>query len=216
MNRRIILNTLSIIGIVATPILAISGTIKAIDKVKNIENISTRELIKSALPCYVPTITVMLATGVCVVLNDRMNRRDYLTLSTLYGITNKTLQEYRAKVIELDENTVDVYECVEEIKQKDNHKSEQYMMYDIKSDRYFDIEMNRLLDAVDRIYLKLEHHDFVSLNQFYELLGLPPTSLGENVGWYTNDDQLLVYLTVSYNDRECILIDVNVYAKNTY
>lgn len=211
-NRRIVLNVLSLTGLVATPILAISGTIKAVDKINNInqETLTKKEIVKAALPCYIPTIATMLATGACIVINDRMNRHDYLTLSTLYGITNKSLQEYKTKLIEVDENTI-------EIKREDDHEDKEYLMYDVKSDRYFRMHLDTIFDAMDKVYANLEHGEFVSLNRFYEMLGLAPTFLGRDTGWYQGDDYKLLDMTLTtYNGQECMMIDVDVDAKNTY
>ena len=59
--------------------------------------------------------------------------------------------------------------------------------YDYISDRHFESTLSKVIAAEYHLNRNFVLGAFVTLNDFYELLGLSPTEHGANVGWYLDD-----------------------------
>ena len=59
---------------------------------------------------------------------------------------------------------------------------------------------------------------YASLNEFYEALGLPPTEIGDKLGWKLDDGEIRVEYDAILTDegRPCLSISYNVTPKYDY
>jgi hypothetical protein len=78
--------------------------------------------------------------------------------------------------------------------------------------RYFMSSVQDLRKAQNDTNEQLLHDGHVSLGDFYERVGLPGTSISDEVGWNAENRQLELKFTsaISDDDRPCIVIDFNV------
>jgi Family of unknown function (DUF6353) len=74
--------------------------------------------------------------------------------------------------------------------------------------RYFASTHEQIKRAENEINYKLVHYISASLSEFYDELGLPPTSYSDLVGWDINNQMEVVISTVLSPDRRpCLAID---------
>jgi hypothetical protein len=84
---------------------------------------------------------------------------------------------------------------------------------DEPSGRYFESTMEDIKKAMNDTNYQIMSKEYAVLTDFYERIGLPPTSLSEEFGWDISVDQLeVVFTTVITNDgRPCICMDYNLH-----
>lgn len=192
-NSATILTIAGAVGVVATTVVAIKATPKALRAVEEAEKEKGEELTKTekvivAAPAYIPTAVIGTASIVCILSANILNKRSQAALTSAYALLDTSYREYKNKVVDLygeeasdlvrEEVAKDRYEGIEH-----DENDGKNLFYDEFSKRYFratnetvlraEYEMNRILNEVGG----------ASLNDFYDLVGLDPVDYGEFIGW---------------------------------
>lgn len=244
-----ILSCIGVVGIVATTVLAVKATPKAMEAIKTDSrvnhdgdpNAATKlEAIKSGWKFYIPATITGAATIICIFGANVLNRRQQASLASAYALVNRSYNDYKRKVIDLygrDAHNKVIESIAAEEVDKDHTiyaqhlagtsclefedaNEEERLFYDAFSERYFTSTISKVLQA--------EYHlnrNFalcgggVTLNHFYNLLGLDGIEEGDCIGWFVNDDMYWVDFnhmkTVLDDGLECWIIDM-IYTPGTY
>ena len=105
-----ILTCIGAVGVVATAVLAVKATPKALEMVradsrKNHDgdpHAATKvEVVKSCWKCYIPAAVTGAATIACIFGANTLNRRQQASLASAYALVNRSFMEYKNKVKEL-------------------------------------------------------------------------------------------------------------------
>ena len=192
-NSATILTFVGAIGVVATAASAINDAPKATKlleaaKQKKGEELTKIEKVKTALPGYVPTIITGTATIACIIGANVLNKRQQAALMSAYALLDKSYKDYRRKAEELYGDNADAQireEIAKEDLGEDVYPLEDNVMlfYDECSRRYFESTMEKVLKAQYIINRDLAYHGYATLNEFYDLLGIPNTDFGDILGW---------------------------------
>jgi hypothetical protein len=195
-NSSTILTCVGAVGVVATSVMAVKATPKAILLLEQAEEEKGEELTKLetvqvAGPVYIPSIIVGVSTIACVFGANILNKRQQASLMSAYALVDNSYKEYRAKVKELygddAESRInksiakDDYENID-ISEEDDGKE---LFYDMYSKRYFRSTMEDVEHAEYVVNGKLKMNDYVYLNDFYDELGIERVSYGYDFGWST-------------------------------
>lgn len=208
-NSPAILTGISVAGVVTTTIMAVQATPKAIELVKqreeyeseldpNFNGLCKKEIIKTAWKCYIPTTIMGGLTIACIISAHTVNHKRNAALASLYSLTEKSLREYQAKVIETigANKERQVRNAVVEQNIKDNPVTTKEIIitgkgetlcYDAISGRYFKSDIEKIRQALNKLSRDLMSEMFISLNDVYYELGLSSTKLGDMLGWYIDD-----------------------------
>ena len=227
-NASTILTCVGGVGVVATSVMAVKATPKALqlleaaEKEKG-EKLTGLEMFKVAGPIYIPTVIVGVGTLACVFGANMLNKRQQASLMSAYALLDGTYKDYKKKTTELYGTTTDQIIKTEIAKDKyDENKviksdeDEKELFYDSFSDRYFESTMATVLKAEYEINKKITDFAGANVNEFYDWLGLEPIYNGENYGWV--DDILMAntwskWLTFEHtkvtldDGLECTIID---------
>lgn len=193
-----VLTILGAAGVAGTAVLAVKATPKAmkqcewlrLERTNNYEKEPTKmEYVQFAWKCYIPAASVGLATILCIFGANGLNRRQQAAITSAYALLDQAYKEYRKKVIELygpdtDERVrADIAE--EKLKKVDLEEPAdgKRLFYDEFSGQYFERTMAEVMDAEYHLNREFILEGSAKLNDFYELLGLPKTKLGDVVGW---------------------------------
>ena len=204
-NSPSILTALGVAGLVSTVVLAIRATPKAIeilerekefryDEYEDEAPIDVVDTIKLTWRVYAPTIGMGLATTFCIVGANNIHLRTNAALASLFSITETTLKEYQAKVVET------IGEAKEEkirgeIAQEQINKNPvadqtivltgngDYLCYDAFSGRYFRSNVDFLRKKENEFNRKLLRELWLNINEFYYEIGLDAIELGDEMGW---------------------------------
>ena len=191
-----ILSCIAAIGTVATAVLAVKATPKAIEYIQMntgynhdgvMEVPSKEEIVKATWKNYIPAVAVGLGTIVCILSANGLNRKQQATITSAYVLLENAYKEYKNKLKDIygEETDTEVRKAVA----KDNYTGDpdvtdgKLLFYDEYSNQYFERTMEEVIDAEYHLNREFILEGDVKLNKFYELLGLPGTELGAVVGW---------------------------------
>lgn len=212
-----ILSCFGAIGVVATAALAAKAAPRAHDLIratsrKNHDGdpyAATRtEAVKACWKCYIPAAATGTATIICILGANALNRRQQASLTSAYALLSRQYSDYRRKLKELygeeahqrimeslaveqaRNNTISVQgvfgegSCLE----FDDVNEEQRLFYDSISQRYFQSTISKVLQAEYHLNRNMVlGFGFVSINDFYDFLGIDQVPEGDTLGWYISD-----------------------------
>ena len=193
-NASTILTCVGAAGVVVSAVLAVRETPKAMSLIDDAmeekgESLTTWEKVKVAGPVYLPSVAVGAATIACIFGANILNQRQQASLMGAYALLDSSYKEYKKKVEELygeeagvqirSEIAKDKYTGDEDLVENDNTQQ----FFDFYSGRYFNSTKDRVLMALYETNRRLTCDYVVSLNELYELLGLPTKPEYDNLGW---------------------------------
>lgn len=223
-----ILTGIGISGMIAATVMAVRATPKAvclIEKAKEETNskLSLMQTVKVTWKCYTPaTITGVLSVA-CLIGASSVNARRNAALATAYTLSETALQTYREKVVEAigekKEQAVQDSVAKDAIRKNPISNNEvvvtkrgDTLCYDVLSGRYFKSDIEKLRQAANNVNRQLRCDSYVSLNEFYDEIGLNHIKLGDELGW--DIDRGYVDLNFSAQLAEdgtpCMVIDYRV------
>lgn len=192
-NGSTILTCVGSIGVVATAVVAVKATPKAIKlleqaEVEKEEPLTVIEKVRVAGPTYIPAILLGASTIACVFGANVLNKRNQAALLSAYALLDNSYKEYKKKVTELYGENADAHVRSELAKDKYNESDIEYeddklLFYDEYRQEYFNATMEDVLNAEYVLNRDFSYHGYSTLNEFYDLLKLPRTDYGDILGW---------------------------------
>ena len=194
-NSPTVLTSIGAVGIVTTSVMTAKVTPKAIRLLEDAafekgETLTTVEKIKVVTPVYIPSIVMGSSTIACIFGANVLNKRKQASLVSAYALLDSYHKKYRSKLIEMHGKKAD-----EEIRNAiarehcDFHligldvPDRKMIFYDEISGRSIVRYEREVMDAEYHLNRNFTMRGYVSLNEFYEFLGLPITDYGATVGW---------------------------------
>lgn len=177
---------------VATP-----KALKAVEEKKieeDVDILTPIETVKTVWKFYIPPVTAAAAgIGMLMFANNEQTRRS-AALATAYAISESKLVEYSEKVKETigEKKEKEVREAIldDQIKRTPVVESEivntgkgDFLCMDAFSGRMFRSSHDALTIVQYELNKRLDDRDYISLNEFYELVGLSGTDGGDRLGW---------------------------------
>lgn len=206
------------VGVIATSVMAVKATPKAIALLENAkeekgEDLTKIEKVKIAGPAYIPTVLIGVSTITCIFGANVLSQRQQAALMSAYALLDNSYKDYKKKVKELYGEDSDV-RIKEEIS-KDKYNEDPYpiedgkqLFYDEFSQRHFEATTEEVLRAEYEINRMLAANYGVYLNEFYELLGLEHTDYGDYLGWSTGElVDTFLYSWIDFHHTKVIMDD---------
>lgn len=192
-NSATILTCVGGVGVVATAVMAVKATPKALQVIEQAteekgEELTKLEIVKVAGPSYIPAVLIGAATLTCIFGANTLNKRQQASIMSAYALLDKSYKEYRKKVEDLYGKEVDTHikKKIAEDKYEEADivvSDDTELFYDMFSERYFESTMADVLKAEYEINKKITQWGGAHLNEFYEWLDIEPVSGGETLGW---------------------------------
>lgn len=190
-NAPTILTCVGGVGVVATAVMAVKATPKALTlleqaKEEKGEDLTKLETVKVAGPAYIPTVLTGAGTLACIFGANVLNKRQQAGLMSAYALLDNSYKEYKKKVVELYGEEADK-EVRKEIA-KDHYEErtvevDKLLFYDQFSERYFESTMDKVIAAEYAVNRKISLWGGAYVNEFYEALDIPTIEGGECLGW---------------------------------
>ncbi len=207
------LSCIASIGVIVTAVAAVKTTPRAIELIRtdsrrnhdgNPYGFTKKEAILSAWKCYIPAALFGFSTITCILGANVLNQRQQAALTSAYALVNNSYKEYKDKLKELyGEDThkaiVDsiVKERCEEVHivapgliSNSTLDFEEGMepeivrtFYDAFSQRHFESTISKVIQAEYHLNRNFMFNGVISLNDFYEFLGLEKIKIGDDLGW---------------------------------
>lgn len=227
-NSAAILTGVGITGVVTTAYLTGRASFKAarlIDEQENIldENearfMTNKEKVEVTWPLYIPAVGVGALTIGAIFMAHRVNSAQATALVAAYGVSERALQEYKAKVVERlgDKEATAIRDDIaqDRVKNKPVESAEviivgngDVLCYDSHTGRYFQSTIETIKRAENAVNYEIINHSYASLASFYDEIGLPATQSSQEVGWNLDNILNVTYsATIATNGKPCIVID---------
>lgn len=231
-----ILTGIGIAGMVTTTVLAVGATPKAVKILEarkeemGVEKLPVKEVVKSTWKCYIPAAVTGVTSIACVVSSTVIGSKRTALFATAYEVAKTTHNQYRQKVVEtigekkeksiqdaiaqdnVNNNPVDVNTVIV------TGKGES-LCYDTYSGRYFKSDMNTIERAINELNYQMTHNEpYISLNEFYTLIGLEDTQLGDDLGWNIKNGLIEVRFSsvISSDGKPALSINYEVMPEANY
>jgi hypothetical protein len=194
-----------------------------------IPDLTKRQMAMMVWPQYIPPVIVGTATIASIVMANRVSAKRAAALAVAYGISETRLQEYKTKVQEKFGITKErgVRDDIAQERVTNNPPTKEVIVvgngdvlcFDSISGRYFHGSVEVIKSAENKINAELFQNQYVSLSDFYDLIGLPPTAFSEEVGWNTQSMepfQISFSTTTTPDNRPCLVLDYSSVPKPDY
>lgn len=194
-NASTILTCIGAGGVIATSVIAVKATPKALKmlelaKEEKGEDLTTFEKVKVAGPAYIPAVVTGASTIACIFGANVLNKRNQASLVSAYALLDSTYKKYRTKANELygEDTSKKIFEAVARDELDDEDISVEkglQLFYDTTSMRYFEATIEAVQQAEFDLNKQLLATGYASLADFYDLLDLPITDYSDRLGWST-------------------------------
>lgn len=183
------LSILASFGVVATAYFAGKGTYDAIKKLEQVDkdrNYTKKEKAKAVARYYIPAVGIGLSTIFCINSANVLSKKQSEAIASAYMLLNRSYTEYRNKVKEVNgvEGDEEIIRSIPREKFPEERIPEnKIMFYEEYSHRYFYSTMEDVLLAILHYNRNFQLRGCVSLNEFYEFLGIKKIECGDYVGF---------------------------------
>lgn len=222
-----ILTGLGVAGMITTVVLAVKATPKALDLIEDAEEekgeVLTRvETVKVAWKPYIPAAVTGVVSTACLIGASSVSVRRNAALTAAYQLSTTALAEYKEKVVETigEKKEKAIHDKMAQDKVDNNPPSKNEIIFtgggdtlclDALSGRYFKSDKNKIEKAVNSLNFRMTGgmEMSISLNEFYDAIGLSRLPMGEELGWRTDKGLIdLHYGAVLTADNEpCMVIE---------
>lgn len=218
---------LGIAGMLATTVLAVRATPKAISLIEETkeeletDKLTPLETVKATWKCYIPAAVTATASTMFLINSCSVSMRRNSALLAAYKISDTALTEYREQVTESIGEKKEQH-IREKVAQKQIEKlpvddDDVYvtgkgntLMLDPLSTRYFRSDVDIIRRAENSLNKQMIHdlYGTVSINDFYDEIGLPRIDIGDMMGWNT-EHLINLHIVPGMTDKEepCLVID---------
>ena len=238
-----ILVGLGVVGMATSSVLAVKATPKALEIMEDkkadlgVTYLTRKEIAQATWKLYAPSVGVGLASAACIILGTSKSIKRNTALATVYALSESTLREYKSKAKEMlgEEKAKELDREVSKARVRNREvttvvetEGSEYihhtgngdtLVYDSLSGRYFRSSKNAIEAAVNSINKSLLNDYVMTLNEFYNELGVPTIGVGSLIGWRSDKELLEVnfesdvdqngnpYLILAYRNRPIPVYD---------
>lgn len=218
-NSPAILTGLGVSGSITTAFLAGRAGYKASQRLGEAPAYLTpKEKIQITWDLYIPPVVSGGVTIGCILFASRAHSRRAAAAYSLLAVSERTLEEYREKVTEV--LGVNKEQAIrDDIAQDRTNKNpptviiggdSDVICHELFTGRYFKSDMESLRKAQNDINAKINQNLYVTMDEFYYILGIPGTSNSHGLGWDSDKLLELEYSTVLGPDsKPCLAFDYN-------
>lgn len=207
-----------VLGITATP--KVMSIIKEREQEEGCK-LTALETVQATWKNYVPTVVTLVLGGVCIVSGTKMQNSRYAAVAAAYKISENAFSELETKVVEeighkkmknikdeIAKDNIEAHPIDDRVVFLTN--SGGALCYDIISDRYFRADIDDIKRRVNDFNEDLLNEMFMSLNDFYYMINLPPLeAIGDLLGWDVMYGKMEVEYSSQLLSKEgpCLTID---------
>ncbi len=225
-NSPMILTGMAVAGVVTVAVLAAKASPRAVQDIQQaeserVEPLSTAEKVTLTYHYFIPAAVAGSLTIGAIIMAQSINSRRQAAFISAYTIAESRFRDYQQKVVdkmgeakeqEVRDDIAQDYVNANPINNSTlivNDNDTQAFM-DIMSGRHFLSSVEKVRKAENKLNYQLNNDAYASLNDFYDALGIPHISMGEELGWKSGRMVDVRLSTALDNDRAVITIDFSV------
>lgn len=182
----------------------------------HVAEIPKKNIIIAAAPELIPPVITVVTTIGAIVLLNRMSAQKAAALAAAYGLAERNLSEYKAKVEEKltgPKQTAITDELAQEAIDRTPGSGNivviegDVLCFDKPGGRYFNSSMEKIRQAVNKTNAEVYDSGFARLEFFYDQLGLEETPWSDELGFNAENILELNYTAALKQGRPCVVID---------
>lgn len=229
-NSPAILTTIGVAGLFSTSYLIAKASFEAqtiismnedAGGVANNPRERFKERTKQVWRLYIPAGISGAVTVACIVGSSRVSASRVSAAATAYSLSDLAFSEYKEKVVEqLGKNKEQAIRdeiAQEKVAATPSGQAQlfvvaggQVLCCELYTRRYFRSDMETLRRIQNDINHLIHNEPYVTLDEFYDLLGLPHTSHSGEMGWDADKKLELEFSTVLSDANEpCLAFEYN-------
>lgn len=193
------------------------------------------ETVKEVLPNVIVPSLSTIATGASILYANQLAVKEIAVLSTAYTMARNDLQDTKSKMKEFlgIEKTKEIEDKVTKDRFESSGMSptngQQIIITnngtvkckDEYTGRFFYSNAFAIQKAIDKLSIDIVSQEWVSLNDFYELIGLDYVKLGDSLGWHASSyggTSIPVHFTALLDDDKtpCLVLEYDCEPKQRY
>ena len=192
----------AVLEVATTVYLAVKATPKAEKLIEEAEKkkgdkLTKTETVKAAWKCYIPAAITGACAVACMVGSNTILTKRNAALTAACQLTESAFKDYSDKVIETigekkeeaiqDAIAQDYLNTVSIDESKIINTGEgNTLFHDWASGRDFRHDKNKIEKACNDLNYRMLTENYLSLNEFYDEIGLPNIGIGDEYGWNIN------------------------------
>ena len=194
-----ILTGIGIAGMIITTVTAVKATPKALQlvdekEIKDGKRLTKKEIVATTWKCYIPSVVTGACSIACIIGASSINAKRNAALATAYAISETALKEYKEKAVEVvgpkKEQAIRDAVAKEQLAKTPLGNNEvvitgngDVLCFEPLSGRYFKSTKDAIDRAINDLNRQMRYDMRISLNEFYDALGLSENDLGDKLGW---------------------------------
>lgn len=234
-NSATILTVIGATGVLTTAALTGRATLKAtelindknfVQKQHGAPELTRNEKIYLVWKCYIPAAGAAVLSVGAVIGANHINNRRMAALALAYSLQDKRFEDYKNKAAEKlgvkKESAMRDELAQDRLNENPPDKNVVFvgtgdvLCFDQFTGRYFKGTMEKLRKAENDTNYDIVRVGFACLSDFYERLGLKPTSMSEQFGWRKDKVDLHVTSVLTDDGTPCISFDFDVKPMQNY
>ncbi len=236
-----ILTGIGIAGMITTTVLAVKATPKALrliekEKQQVVKDLGTSsadtvklsvgDTIKATWKCYIPAAITGAASIACLIGASSVHLKRNAALAAAYKLSETALVEYKDKVVEVigekKEKKIRDELAKDKLEKAPANTSNviitgkgDTLCMDYYTGRKFKSDIEKIKKAVNEINRRMTYDHYVSVNDFYNEIGLDGIGLGSELGWNLDGGLLEIYPSAQLDSdgTPCLVITFNIEPK---
>ena len=232
-----ILMGIGITGMITSTVLAVRATPKALRLIEDAQHekgefLTTPEKIKAAWKPYVPAVVTGGMGVACLIGSSTVSSKRNTALAAAYQLSTTALQEYKEKVIETigekKEKAIKEKVAQKKVEEISSNNTEVIVIGNGTTEFIEPVSKRSFtgdLENIKRIVNELNHRmmngmeEYISLSEFYNEIGLEPTSVSDHLGWNLGRDGLIDVEYIACTNAKglpCLMLDYHVEPRYDY
>ena len=196
-NSPMILTGMAVAGVITTTFLAVKNTPRAYMDIQHAEServdpLTNVEKVKLTYHYYIPAAVAGSLTIGAIVMAHSVNSRRQAAFISAYTLAETKLRDYQQKVVDhigekkeqaVRDDLAQDYVNRNVASQVIVNSDDTQPFIDMMSGRKFNSTVDKVRKAENKLNYQLNNEPYASLNDFYDALGIPHISMGEELGW---------------------------------
>jgi len=230
-NSPLILTGIGAAGVITTAILTGKASIKAtrvLDVYRYDQDpkaemfITKKQAAGHVWKLYIPPVATGIVTVGAIIMANRIGTRRAAAMASAYVLSQEAFLEYKDKVVEKlgESKERAIHDDIAQDRVNANPVTEHSIVvtdggnslcYESLSGRYFNSSMEEMKAAQNNLNHHILRHQYASLTEFYDLLGLDRTGLSDDIGWSSDEMLELTFTsTIASDGRPCLVMQYQV------
>ncbi len=204
-NSPVILTAIGVTGTITTAVLAAKAAYKAHEILiyedtkrtakapADVEApvLTSKEIVELTWKLYIPAVVSGVTTITCILGANYLGTKKAAALAAAVSFSEKALDEYQSKTRELlgHEQEKVIRKEIEQDRKENRSPltvflgNDDVLFLDAFSGRYFMCNKEKIRRALNDINYQILHSDYATLSDFWDKVGLEPTSASDEEGW---------------------------------